>query len=88
MDFSDAQAQYLDNLDYDDTGSLAKARLFRAACRALLAMPVEHRQGRAGTRFDRAAIPEQLREVQRFLAERSPSSSPAPLYLDNTEFRA
>ena len=35
---TDAWAQYADNLSYDDgAGSVAQARLFRAACRWLLA---------------------------------------------------
>ena len=31
-----AEAQYLDNLDYDTDNSVAKCKLFIAACRALL----------------------------------------------------
>ncbi|MEM6260149.1 MAG: hypothetical protein AAGI37_17880 [Planctomycetota bacterium] len=33
---ADIKGQYLDNVDYEETASLSKARLFVSACRALL----------------------------------------------------
>lgn len=68
--YEGASAGYLANSDYDDgAGSVEKARLFRAACRALqMLRPTSAAAGGASHTFDAAAIRTELQRVQGWLA--------------------
>jgi hypothetical protein len=63
--------QYLDNLSYDMDGSVAKAKLFIAACRALLVMhPTTWSHAQSSIQFNPNLWEKQLQDAQRWLSSR------------------
>jgi hypothetical protein len=77
---ADAWAQYADNLSYDDgAGSLAKARLFRHACRWLLAhLPQQSSAGSTGITMSPALIAAQETRVCGWLDAHDTTVNPNP----------
>ncbi len=81
-----AQDAYLDNADYDSDGSVAKAKLFRTACRQLLVLLPADQSRRAGNNtqqvsFDPAMLRQSLQEVEAWLALND-TSTPAVVHPD------
>ena len=68
--------QYLDNLGYDHSGSVASCQAFIQACRALLIMhPGTWSQSSVNMVYDTRLWQQQLTEAQAWLNANSPSSS-------------
>ena len=67
------RAQYEENIDYDLTGSEAKARLLVQACRVLLVrLPqMSSHAGMSTVQIDLAVLQRQLDDATRFLAARA-----------------
>jgi hypothetical protein len=75
---TEAHEAYIANLDYDDEGDVAKARLFRAACRYLLMVrPNETWQGQDKLRIEPTALQQQYDDVKAWLKANDVSSTPA-----------
>jgi len=74
-----ARAAYLDNADYDADGSVSKAKLFRTACRQLLALLPSDSSMAGGfssnVSFRVEEISRQLSSVQAFIANNDTSNA-------------
>ncbi len=58
---AEAETAYLANADYAETASATKAKLFSAACRALLLLlPSRARQGDTETQYDPGTIRQEM----------------------------
>jgi len=77
---TDAWAQYSDNLSYDDgAGSVSQARLFRAACRWLLAnLPRQSGGPTVSTQMSPDLIAKELENVTRWLDGHDTTVNPNP----------
>lgn len=82
-----AQEAYLDNADYDDTASTAKAKLFRTACRQLIVLLPSSAMRGAGSNqqtvgFRIEEIRRSLEAVECWLAVNDTSDNPAVIHPD------
>lgn len=74
---SDAETAYLDNCDYRETGSVAKAKLFVTACRKLvILLPTVTQKGPNSVSLNVSLVQKQLDEAQEFLLLASPTQIP------------
>lgn len=87
----DVQAAYLDNVGYDEEGSVAKCRAFITACRALLVrLPSRAARGAAANlEWNIEAITGQLDQAAQWLAlhDDAPAAGSTVRYLDLSGFR-
>ena len=87
-----AQEAYLDNADYDETASVAKAKLFRTACRQLIVLLPSSAMRGAGSNqqtvgFRVEEIRRSLEAVQCWLAVNDTSDNPSVIHPDFGESR-
>ena len=65
----DARTEFLTNIDWEETGDVAKAKLFVTACKALLLlMPKETRKSRQGWAFDVSEIRRMMQSASAFVS--------------------
>lgn len=65
----DARTEFLTNIDWEETGDTAKAKLFVTACKALLVlMPKETRKSRQGWAYDVSEIRRMMQAASGFVA--------------------
>jgi len=80
--------EYLDNLGYDHSGSVASCKLFIQACRALLVMhPGTWSQSGASIAFNPELWSRQQQEAQVWLNANSPTTSGSVKHLAFGDFR-
>ena len=86
---NDAKAAYLDNADYEETGSVTKARAFVTACRHLLLLRPKS-AGHGNARFDLAPelIERQMMQAQAWINANNTSGSGAVTHVDFSDFRS
>ena len=82
-----AKAAYLDNADYDSDGSVAKAKLFRTACRQLIVLlPSSASRGAGGNsqsfNYRVEDIQAAFQEVNAWLSINDTSSNPSVIHPD------
>jgi hypothetical protein len=82
--------QYKDNVSYEEDGSVAKARLFVTACRALLGVrPSQFSANGYGNSFSATALQEEISQARKFINASATSSngSGGVRYFDVGDFR-
>lgn len=72
---ADVRAAYLDNLSYETDGSVAKARAFVEACRAILSWPSDSMKETVRSMFDLTRIENQLTQAQDWIAANNTSGA-------------
>jgi hypothetical protein len=89
-DLSTAKSDYLTNSDYDLSGSVAKAKLFVSACRALLLLlPKRSRQSGHEIETDPAVVQKAEQNALRWLAENDTATTGSgKRYFSLEDFRA
>jgi hypothetical protein len=78
--YEDVRDEYLDNLSYDANDSLSEAKLFRAACRAILVFAQSSKHGAGGgeeVEFNLDIIQKQLEEANAWIASHPDNTSGA-----------
>lgn len=65
---ADIRAAYLDNLSYSTDSSVAKAKAFIEACRAILAWPEVSTEDGSTTQFNLEQVAAQLAAAEQWLA--------------------
>ena len=95
VDLVAVQQAYHDNADYDETGSVAKAKAYRTAIRRLIGnRPEEGTKGGPGSESFRLpnwqALKSELNDVERFIAANDilTVSAGPPVYTSFEEFRS
>lgn len=87
--FEDVLAAYVDNCDYEDDGSVAKAKLFRKTCRILLMIyPKRLKQAnQQEVETDPRVLQEQLERATDYIAAFSDDSGGQVVHADFQDFR-
>jgi len=87
-----AKQAYYDNADYESDGSVAKAKLFLAACaRLLILLPAMAAQGGESISISVYLLPAQQADARKWLAINDTSSTQVPAgvvrYADTRNYR-
>ena len=89
---TEALENRLDNADYDDSGSVSKAKAFRTACRQLLTLlPVASMRGAGSNQqtvnFRVEEIRKDIESVESWIAINDTTSNPAVVHPDFSFYR-
>ena len=86
--FSEAADAYLDNADFEETGSLAKAKAFVTACvRLSILLPASASDQGSAQSFNTADIQANKQRAQTFIAANARGSSARFLSVNTGDFR-
>jgi hypothetical protein len=78
IDYEAAATAYYDNADYEETGSVAKAKAFVTACRQLIGRPTKAGHGQASVEHSPDALREQMAYANEWLAANDTTNDASP----------